>query len=174
LTNNRNSVKSGWAFVLQEKRGGVATSSFFYIFETKTPMDNLIIKRSQIIEAQITGTPATNKRYFFTDIPQLSRLNIVIYGLEAFTSTQLANSPQSASAVVGTSTGISVTLRDLTKTEFAYQIPYYTLIRANNSGLVVLFTPKTINLTDCYVQLSNTTGINSNDVACFNLYYDFV
>lgn len=137
-------------------------------------MDNLIVKRSQIIEAQITGTPATGKRYFFTDIPALSRLNIVIYGIEAFTSTQLANSPQSGNAVVGSSTGIALTLRDQNKLEFAYQIPYYTLIRSNNSGLVVLFTPKTINLTDCYVQLTNTTGINSNDVACFNLYYDFV
>ena len=137
-------------------------------------MDNLIIKRSQIIEAQITGTPTVGKRYFFTDIPQLARLNIVIYGIEAFTSTQLAVSPQSGNAVVGTSTGIALTLRDQNKLEFAYQIPYYTLIRANNSGIVVLFTPKTINLTDCFVQLTSTTGITANDVACFNLYYDFV
>lgn len=137
-------------------------------------MDNLIIKRSQIIEAQITGTPTVGKRYFFTDIPQLARLNIIVYGLEAFTSTQLAVSPQSGAPVVGTSTGIAVTLRDQNKLEFAYQIPYYTLIRSNNSGLVVLFTPKTINLTDCFVQLTATTGINANDVACFNLYYDFV
>jgi hypothetical protein len=137
-------------------------------------MDNLIIKRSQIIEAQITGTPTVGKRYFFTDIPQLARLNIIIYGIEAFTSTQLAVSPQSGAPVVGTSTGIALTLRDQNKLEFAYQIPYYTLIRANNSGLVVLFTPKTINLTDCFVQLTATTGINANDVACFNLYYDFV
>ena len=137
-------------------------------------MDNLIIKRSQIIEAQITGTPTVGKRYFFTDIPQLSRLNIIIYGIEAFTSTQLSVSPQSGNAVVGTSTGIALTLRDQNKLEFAYQIPYYTLIRANNSGLVVLFTPKTINLTDCFVQLTSTTGITANDVACFNLYYDFV
>ena len=137
-------------------------------------MDNLIIKRSQIIEAQITGTPTVGKRYFFTDIPQLARLNIIIYGIEVFTSTQLAVSPQSGNAVVGTSTGIALTLRDQNKLEFAYQIPYYTLIRANNSGLVVLFTPKTINLTDCFVQLTSTTGITANDVACFNLYYDFV
>jgi hypothetical protein len=137
-------------------------------------MDNLIIKRSQIIEAQITGTPTVGKRYFFTDIPQLARLNIIIYGIEAFTSTQLAVSPQSGNAVVSTSTGIALTLRDQNKLEFAYQIPYYTLIRANNSGLVVLFTPKTINLTDCFVQLTSTTGITANDVACFNLYYDFV
>jgi hypothetical protein len=149
---------------------------FFTIFvknKLKT-MDNLIIKRSQIIEAKITGTPAVNNRYFFTDVPALSRLNIVIYGLEAFTSTQLAVSPQSSNPVVSTSTGICVTLRNQAKVEFAYQIPYYTLIRSNNAGLVVLFTPTTINLTDCYVQLTSTTSINANDVACFNLYYDFV
>lgn len=137
-------------------------------------MNNLVVKRSQIIEAKISGTPATNKRYFFTDIPQLSRLNIVVYGIEAFTTTQLAVSPQSGANVVGTSTGITLTLRDQTKTEKVYQMPYYTLIRSNNSGLVVLFTPMTINLTDCYVQLVSTSGINANEVACFNLYYDFV
>lgn len=149
---------------------------FFIIFvkiNFKT-MDNLIVKRSQIIEAQITGTPAVGKRYFFTDIPQLSRLNIVMYGIEAFTSTQLSVSPQSGSPVVGTSNNIAVTFRNQAKVEFAYQIPYYTLIRSNNAGLVVLFTPTTINLTDCYVQLVDTLGINSGDVACFNLYYDFV
>lgn len=149
---------------------------FFTIFvknKLKT-MDNLIIKRSQIIEAKISGTPAVNNRYFFTDIPALSRLNIVIYGLEAFTSTQLAISPQSSNPVVATSTGICVTLRNQAKVEFAYQIPYYTLIRSNNAGLVVLFTPTTINLTDCYIQLTQVTGITANDVACFNLYYDFV
>jgi len=137
-------------------------------------MDNLIIKRSQIIEAEISGTPTVGKRYFFNDIPNLSKLNIVVYGLEAFTDSQLAVSPQSGKNVVGASTGIAVTLRDQYKTEFAYQIPYYTLIRANNSGLVVLFTPKTINLTDCYIQLTNTAGLTAGEVACFNLYYDFI
>ncbi len=78
-------------------------------------MDNLIIKRSQIIEAKISGTPAVNNRYFFTDIPALSRLNIVIYGLEAFTSAQLSVSPQSSNPVVSTSTGICVTLRNQAK-----------------------------------------------------------
>lgn len=137
-------------------------------------MDNLIIKRSQIIEAEIVGTPTVGKRYFFTDIPNLSKLNIVVYGLEAFTDSQLAVSPQSGKTVVGASTGISVTLRDQNKVEFAYQIPYYTLIRSNNAGLVVLFTPKTINLTDCYIQLSDTAGLTAGEVACFNLYYDFI
>lgn len=137
-------------------------------------MDNLIIKRSQIIEAKITGTPTTGVRYQFTDIPALSRLNIVIYGIEAFTDSELAKSPQSGATVVGSATGISVTLRDQNKLEFAYQVPYYTLIRKNNAGLVVLFTPRTINLTDCYIQLSDTTGLTADEVACFNLYYDFV
>jgi hypothetical protein len=148
---------------------------FTYICQTKNvQMDNLIIKRSQVIEAQIVGTPTVGKRYYFTDIPNLSRLNIMVFGLEAFTDTQLAKSPQSGATVVGSSTGICVTLRDQSKVEFAYQIPYYTLIRSNNAGLVVLFTPKTINLTDCYIQLTDVTGLSADEVACFNLYYDFI
>ena len=137
-------------------------------------MDNLIIKRSQIIEAKIVGTPATNNRYFFTDVPALSRLNIVIYGLEAFTSTQLAVSPQSSNPVVSISTGICVTLRNQAKVEFAYQIPYYTLIRANNGGFIVMVKPRIINLTDCYVQIVQVGTITTQMVAAFKLYYSIV
>ena len=46
-------------------------------------MNNLIIKRSQLVEAQFTGTPAAGKKYQFTEVPNISRNNIIIYGFEA-------------------------------------------------------------------------------------------
>ena len=45
-------------------------------------MNNLIIKRSQLVEAQFTGTPAIGKKYAFTQVPNISRNNIIIYGFE--------------------------------------------------------------------------------------------
>lgn len=136
-------------------------------------MNNLVIKRSQIVEAKLAGSLAVGNRYFFQDIPNLSRNNIIVYGIEAFTETQLAVAP-SGLTTVGTSTGIVVTLRDNQKQEFMYQVPYFTLIRANNAGLIVMMKPRIINLTDCYVNLTDVTGLTVNEVAAFNLYYDLI
>jgi hypothetical protein len=136
-------------------------------------MNNLIIKRSQQIEFRLTGSIATGKRYFATDIPNLSRNRTVVYGIEFFSATQEATTP-TGNPVVGTTTGITVTLRDDKKQEFMYQVPMYTLIRANNAGLIVLLKPRIINLTDCYVQITNTTGLTLNDSVAANLYYDLV
>ena len=136
-------------------------------------MNNLVIKRSQQIEFRLTGSIATGKRYFATDIPNLSRNNVVVYGIEFFVAAQEATTP-TGNTVTSVSTGTVVTLRDNKKQEFMYQVPMYTLIRANNAGLIVLLKPRIINLTDCYVQLTNTTGITLGDSVAANIYYDLI
>ena len=136
-------------------------------------MNNLVIKRSQQIEFRLTGSIATGKRYFATDIPNLSRNNVVVYGIEFFVAAQEATTP-TGNTVTSVSTGTVVTLRDNKKQEFMYQVPQYTLIRANNAGLIVLLKPRILNLTDCYVQLTNTTSINLNESVAANIYYDLV
>lgn len=136
-------------------------------------MNNLIIKRSQQIEFKLTGSITTGKRFFAVDIPNLSRNNIVVYGIEFFSASQQTTTP-TGNPVVGTTTGITVTLRDNKKQEFMYQVPMFTLIRANNAGLIVLLKPRIINLTDCYVQITNTTGLTLNDSVAANIYYDIV
>jgi len=143
-----------------------------YVYISIT-MNNLIIKRSQIVEAIINGTPATGVRYYFTDVPNLSQLNLRLYGMEGFSSAQLATTP-TGYTVVGTTTGIVVTLRDTNKVEFLYQMPFYTTIRANNYGAYTILQPRTINLTDCYVTLTNTSGISASNSVAFNFYYDLV
>jgi hypothetical protein len=136
-------------------------------------MNNLVIKRSQIVEAKLSGSLAVGKRYNFTDIPNLSRNSLVIYGWESFTTSQLTVTP-TGNSVVPVSTGIVITWRDTNKQEFIYQIPMYTTIRANNAGLIVLLQPRVINLTDSYVTLTDTTGLSVNQSVAINLYYDLV
>ena len=136
-------------------------------------MNNLVIKRSQQIQFVLAGSVATGRRYFATDIPNLSRNNVVVYGIEFFTASQQATTPTGLTCV-STSTGIAVTLRDNKKQEFMYQVPMYTLIRSNNAGLIVLLKPRIINLTDCYVTVTNTSGLNAGEAVSANLYYDLV
>jgi hypothetical protein len=138
-------------------------------------MNNLIIKRSQLIEAQFTGTPATGKKYQFTEIPNISRNNIVIYGFEAFTATQLAVTPNNNTVVAaGVSDQLVVTLIDSDNKERIYQLPYYTAIRSLNGGFVLMVKPFILNLTRSYVQITSATGITANEVASINLYYSIV
>lgn len=136
-------------------------------------MNNLIIKRSQQIEFRLVGSIATGKRYMAVDIANLSRNNIVVYGIEFFTSGQQTTTP-TGNSVVSTSTGINVTLLDNKKQQFMYQVPMFTLIRTNNAGLIVLLKPRIINLTDCFVQITNITGLTLGDSVAANLYYDLV
>jgi hypothetical protein len=138
-------------------------------------MNNLIIKRSQLIEAQFTGTPATGKKYQFTEIPNISRNNIVIYGFEAFTATQLAVTPNNNTVIAsGISDQLVVTLIDNDNKERVYQLPYYTAIRSLNGGFVLMVKPFILNLTRSYVQITSATGITANEVASINLYYSIV
>jgi len=138
-------------------------------------MNNIIVKNSQLVTATINGTPTINRRYKFDDIPNLSRNNIILYGIEAYSAAQLVNTSDGADVISAADTlGVTVTLKDNQNNEFIYQMPYYNLIRSNNGGFVILLEPKVINLTDCYIQINNALSIAEGDKAVFNFYYDFV
>lgn len=138
-------------------------------------MNNIIVKNSQLVTATIEGTPTINRRYKFDDIPNLSRNNIILYGIEAYSADQLVSTQDGSDVLaIADTLGVTVTLKDNNNNEFVYQMPYYNLIRAENGGFVILLEPKIINLTDCYVQINNTLGITTGDTAVFNFYYDFV
>jgi len=138
-------------------------------------MNNLIIKRSQIVEAQVTGTPATSRRYQFTDVPNLSRNNLILYGFEAFSAAELAVTPMGNTVIAAAASDqVVVTLKDINNEEFIYQMPMYSLIRGNNGGFIIMLKPRLLNLTDCYIQLTSASGVNTNEVVAFNFYYDLV
>ena len=105
-------------------------------------IDNLVIKRSQLVEAQITGTAAVGKRYQFTEVPNISRNNIIIYGFEAFTDAQLDVTPNNNNVIASTvADQICITLVDNDNQERIYQLPYYTAIRSLNYGFVFRVKP---------------------------------
>lgn len=138
-------------------------------------MNNLIIKRSQLVEAQIVGTPATARKYQFLDVPNLGQNNCLVYGLEVFSADQLATTPNNNTVIPAASIdNVTVSLRDVNKREFLYQVPAFTLIRSLNGGFITMILPRVINLTDCYIQLTGTSGLAQNQVLAVNLYYSIV
>lgn len=135
-------------------------------------MNNLIIKRSQLAEAQITGSVAVGKKYNFLEIPNLSRNNILLYGFEVYSATQLTNTPNGNAVIAAADIpNVVVSFRDTNKVEFVYQVPTFSLIRANVGGFITMITPRLINLTDSYIQLTAAGGINVDEVLAVNLYY---
>lgn len=135
-------------------------------------MNNLIIKRSQLAEAQVTGSVAVGKKYQFLEIPNLSRNNILLYGFEVYSATQLSNTPNGNAVIAAADIqNVVLSFRDVNKVEFVYQVPTYSLIRANVGGFITMITPRLINLTDSYIQLTAVGGISVNEVLAVNLYY---
>jgi hypothetical protein len=138
-------------------------------------MNNLIIKRSQLVEAQFTGTPAIGKKYAFTQVPNISRNNIIIYGFEVFTATQLVSTPSNNVVVPATAVNsIVITFVDDNNVERIYQIPYYALVSSLNGGFIRMVKPFILNLTKSYVQAVSVTNISQDQVASVNLYYSIV
>lgn len=135
-------------------------------------MNNLIIKRSQLAEAQVTGSVAVGKKYQFLEIPNLSRNNILLYGFEVYSASQLSNTPNGNVVIAAADIpNVVLSFRDTNKVEFVYQVPTYSLIRANVGGFITMITPRLINLTDSYIQLTALGGINVDEVLAVNLYY---
>lgn len=138
-------------------------------------MNNLIIKRSQLVEFQVTGTPSTFKRYGSLPNPQLQRNNVILYGIECFTKDQLAATPTGNVVIDSVDADqVVVTLVDTNKDQFVYNFPINSLIRNKVGGFVCLLKPRLINLNDCYIQLTDATGIATNEVVAFNFYYDLI
>jgi hypothetical protein len=138
-------------------------------------MNNLIIKRSQLVEAQFTGTVAVGKKYAFTQVPNISRNNIIIYGFEVFTATQLSTTPSNNTVVPATAApNIVITFVDDNNVERIYQIPYSALIASSNGGFIRMVKPFILNLTKSYVQCVSTSNISTDQVASVNLYYSIV
>lgn len=138
-------------------------------------MNNLIIRNSQLVTVTFTGTPTAQRRYFFDDNPQISRMNIKLYGFEAFGETQLDKIADGSDVVANADLDqMLLTIKNIDNVEIIQRTPVYNLVRANVGGFITLNYPVIINLTDCYVELTDNTGVSEGEVLPFNFYYEFI
>lgn len=148
---------------------------YLHINNFKKNMNNLIIKRSQIAEAVFTGTPAVGKKYPFTQIPNISRNNIVIYGMEVFTASQLTVTPSGKTIITAAnSLNVVITFVDNKNVERIFQIPYSALVSSSNGGFIRMVKPFLLNLTKCYVQLVGAGTVATSEAIAVNFYYSIV
>jgi hypothetical protein len=138
-------------------------------------MNNLVAKRSQIVEAQFTGSLVIGRKYPFTQDPNISRKNIIIYGFEAYSNVQLDFTPINNVVIDNDAiTDVVITFIDNNNIERIYQLPYTCLMPNLNGGFIRLVKPFTIDLTKSYVQLVDTSNVSIDESIAINLYYTFV
>lgn len=130
----------------------------------------MIIENSYLVEVNLPSI-TLGQRYTFLDIPQLRYNAVTMMGIEAFTASQLATSPNNKTVISASGSVNIVCTFVVNETEDIYQIPYYTLISSNNAGLIREFQNKRINLVKSYITILNVTGLNANESVMFNFYY---
>ena len=127
------------------------------------------ILRSYLAEVNLgTTTPGQGQNINIQDYPQLR--DVYITGIEVFNDTQLAVSP-SGKIVVGTLSGITLTLMDKYNMEMIYQYPTYDLNPANVGGFYRDFKPFYLQLTKSYISILDTTGLSANESVVLNVFY---
>ena len=137
-------------------------------------MDNLIIPRSNLVEFPINTTPSSGMRCNAELIPSMGNNNIILFGFELYTATQMATAPSGRTVVAAsTAPGTAFTLRDVNKMDILYNFPYYSGIRINTAGLYTIVKPRKINLTDCYALIISTTGLSANETFLANFYFEY-
>jgi hypothetical protein len=137
-------------------------------------MQNAIIHRSVLAEARITATPAIGQRFFFDDIPDISKNNIVVYGIIGYSATQLATSPQQRPVIAAAGVpSIALTIVDANNVQLVQQMPIYDSVRSLNGGFVATFDNLPMNLTRSYIEIMATTSLNSGDSWVCELLYRY-
>lgn len=137
-------------------------------------MQNVIVKQSLLVEARITATPAVGQRFFFDDVPDISKNNIVVYGIIGYSATQLAKSQSNRTVVAAAGVpSLALTIVDDNNVEKVQQMPVYDTVRSLNGGFVATFDDIPMNLTKSYIEVMATTSLNSGESFVCELLYRF-
>jgi hypothetical protein len=118
-----------------------------------------VIERSLGIEVNIK-TANIGDQFFFPDNQIIRASRIRVYGIEAFTVTQLAKTPGALTTISAAgSLGLVLNFVDSGNANRVYQIPYYTFISSLNAGMIREFKPFECMLTKSFIQLTDSTVV---------------
>lgn len=127
------------------------------------------ILRSYLIEVNLgSSLPGAGQNINIQDYPQLR--DVYITGIEAFNEDQVAVSP-AGKTVVGTNTGITLTLMDKYNMEMMFQYPTSDLNPGIVSGFYRDIVPFYLQLTKSYITILSNTGLSANESVIFNVFY---
>jgi hypothetical protein len=139
----------------------------------KKNMYSLIGKRFQLVEARIQGT-GFGTRCVFENVQNISQNNIRLFGVEYYSSTVLAVSPNNKVVLpAAAAPSLSLSLVNSSNDVPIESIPVYNLVRSNVGGFITTLNGIEITLQNCFVQVTDTTGLTVGQVALFGFWYDY-
>jgi len=127
------------------------------------------ILRSYLIEVNLgSSAPGAGQNINIQDYPQLR--DVYITGIESFNASQITISPAGKN-IVGSNTGITLTLMDKFNMEMMFQYPTADL----NPGVVFGFyrdiVPFYLQLTKSYITILDPSLYAANESVIFNVFY---
>ena len=97
-----------------------------------------------------TINPGAGTQFNFPDVPELNARRII--GLEAFTATQLTNTPD-GTAVIPAADALKLTLvLKMNDKERLRQVPWFSLIASQNGGIWKQVDPFVVNWQASYIR----------------------
>jgi hypothetical protein len=130
-----------------------------------------VTERSLTIEVKLTST-SIGAQIVFPDNQIIRGENIVVYGIESFTSDQITVTPSGNSVVSSTGAkGIILNFLDDKSINLVNQMPYFALNAASNSGVVREFKPFKCVLQKSFVTVTDASGLSVGQSVFFNLIY---
>jgi hypothetical protein len=130
-----------------------------------------VTERSLTIEVRLT-TVSVGAQIIFPDNQIIRGQNIVVYGIESFTSDQITTTPSNNTVVSASGAlGLILNFLDDKSINLVNQMPYFALNAASNSGVVREFKPFKCVLQKSFVTITNATNLSVGQSAFFNLIY---
>ena len=134
-------------------------------------MYSAVYEKTQMVSAVI-GAASVGLEFNFEDVPNISRNDIEIYGIQAFSDGQLAADEQGRTVIAAAdAVNLTVTLEDNEKRVHLQDVPYYSLISSQNGGFTALVKPFVLNLTQCRIKINAAGTLAADQVAVFNILY---
>jgi len=134
----------------------------------------LIITNSYLAEINFPTNGAAGQRVYFKDIPTLTprdgRTVIETVGLEVFSSSELAASPNGATIISNANLATITLTLTVGSVERCFQLPCKSLQSVVNGGQIRRFFNLPVNIVKSYVQVT-AAGISAGESVCFNFYY---
>lgn len=127
-----------------------------------------IIEKSYLVELNL-GTVAVQKQINFSFIPQLEGTQI--YGIQSFSASQLATSPNGSTVVSAAGLGNLTVTFVVGDVQEVFLLPVADLNSPLIYGFVRMFNNKRLNLTKSFVTIQSVASVNSNDAVLFNFIY---
>jgi hypothetical protein len=130
-------------------------------------LKNIRFEKSITVELKLT-TVAANGTLNFADVPQLK--GAIVHAIEAFTDSQVTKTP-SGNTVFANAAAKEMLMTFVEGNEEKVQlIPYYTLVAANNGGMIREFKDLKLNINKSNVFITGTTA-TANHALLFTIYY---